>query len=337
MKTILISLMSLAVVVSCSKVEKMEDKTSSMERTTKTMSQTTDKMETTTSTMFQQIRSKEAEATRASKIEELLNPKSLMGTKLAAACIFYKSFEYQLWDPEMKFDTLSMRELLMKDAVDEFTQRVLDIYNQINTRKMDPSKSVKSNNHEMAFYALGVGLHMNHSFQEGLLKNNKDVKVISFLTMIQNALIKDSQNLHLTEYEGVLVTGQNKEIMIELLKARVDMISAIALNNLTDLRKMNVSQLLSAGAFLVSNGSVGQIEIPETLSGSNASTQEAVKQLLTFALDAKRTLKKIGVDKSVHKTIRSGLKNIDMGQEDLNLKARGLKSEIKVLLTNLLN
>lgn len=325
--------MGVVALSACSKVEKMEDKTSSMERTTKTMSTTTDKMENTTSTMFQQIRSKEAEATRATKIEEILNPSTLMGSKVASACIFFKSFEFQLWDPEVKFDTPAMRQTLLKDAADEFTQRVIDIYTEINPKKLDPRKSVKAHNQEMAFYAIATSLHMNHSFQEGMHQKHPDVKVISMLSLIQGALLKDYKNEHLTEAEATLVSGHNKEMMIELLKARVDMISAMALNNMTDQKKMNAIQLVQAGAFLITGGFVGKVQLPDTFMGSNASTQDTVRSMLEFALDSKRTLKMIGVEKKLHKTIHSALKNIDLGEE-ISSKS---KSDIRVLLTNLLD
>jgi hypothetical protein len=61
------------------------------------MSQTTDDMKDTTAVMYQQIRSKEAEDTRNKKMAILKDREQNFGAKIAAAAVYYKSFEYQLW------------------------------------------------------------------------------------------------------------------------------------------------------------------------------------------------------------------------------------------------
>src|SRR5688500_16525815 len=107
-----ITLLCLLMSSACSKLKEFEEKTDSMERTTRDMSSTTNEMKATTTTMYQQIRSKEAEDTRAKKFETLTNPEKDMGEKFTAASIYFKSFEFQLWNDNVKYEDAKSREIL---------------------------------------------------------------------------------------------------------------------------------------------------------------------------------------------------------------------------------
>lgn len=97
MKKLLFPICTLALMCSCSKIEKLEKNMDSMTNRTTNMSQTTDDMKDTTAVMYQQIRSKEAEDTRNKKMAILKDREQNFGAKIAAAAVYYKSFEYQLW------------------------------------------------------------------------------------------------------------------------------------------------------------------------------------------------------------------------------------------------
>jgi hypothetical protein len=330
-----ILLMSLALLVSCSKVDKMEDKTTSMEKTTKSMSTTTDRLESTTATMYQQIRSKESEATRDTKFHEVLDEHVEMGAKLTAAGVYFKSFEFQLWTSNPKFDSEAVRDLLFLDAVNEFSRRMVDLYDHVNLKKMSPIDSVKSRNENMAFYAIATTLHMNHNFQEVLL-NKKET---SFYDLMKGALLKDAKGEELKDYEEVLVAGINKEIMIELIKARVDMMAALGLKNLTDKRQMSLGQKARALIFQTTGGKLGSIDLPETFDKDNNATKSAVETYLSGAMKARNFLTSIGVEKKLNKTINSALLNIDFNETDAQAeeKTDSKKEEIKTILKSLLN
>jgi hypothetical protein len=298
----------------CSKVKDFEDKTKSMERTTRDMSSTTTQMRGTTTTMYQQIRSKEAEDTRAQKFDQLLDRTKKMGEKFTAAAVYFKSFEYQLWNADVQYDDAESREVLYLDAANEFTRRISDVYEEINLDKMDPTKSGRSHNSEMAFYALAGAMHMNHHFQEELVKNKPNLEAVSFYDLIKKALLRDMQQKRLAEHEIVLMSGMNKEIMIELIKARVDIIAALAVKDLTDMRDMTIGQKAKAALFRLTGGRLGTIDLPETFDRANDATKETIEIRLDAANNARKFLREIGVQKNVERTIKSALSNIDFNE-----------------------
>ena len=301
--------------VACSKVEKAEKNMQSMKTQTEQMSQTTEQMEETTNVMYQQVRSKEAEDTRNKKFSILKDKKAGFGEKIAAASVYFKSFEFQLWSATGT-DDLETRDVLLLDAVNEFTKKVSDIYEKINVKRMSPTRDGRFQSDEHAFYALAVTMHMNHHFQDQLIDEKNDLKAISFYDIIKSALDKDDSGEALTEYEEILVSGANKEIMTELIKARVDMLAALALKNLTDKRDMTLGQTLKAALFKISGGKLGSIDLPETFTKSNGSTRKQTIKYLENATKARDFLLYVGVKKELEKTLKSAFSKINLGDKE---------------------
>lgn len=306
--------------VSCSKVKEAE-------KTMNTMKEQTTQMKENTSVMYQQVRSKEAEDTRNKKFEIITSKKEGFGTKLAAAAVYFKSFEFQLWTGAKDFDNQHMREVLLLDAANEFTRRISDVYGKINLNTMSPTNDGKKHNSEMAFYAISATLHFNHHFQDELIDNKSSLKAISFYDIMKNALRKDYNSESLTEYEEILVSNINREIMIELIKARVDMFSALALKNLTDKRDMTFSQKFKAGLFKLSGGKWGAIELPEVFIKSNESTKKQTVKYLEAAMRAKNILSDLGVEKELEKTIKSAFSHIKLGDTESEQSQGDVDSE----------
>lgn len=313
MKKLLFPICTLALMCSCSKIEKLEKNMDSMTNRTTNMSQTTDDMKDTTAVMYQQIRSKEAEDTRNKKMAILKDREQNFGAKIAAAAVYYKSFEYQLWTGHSSYDNLKMQELLYIDAASEFTKQLTDIYDSVNLKKMSPTNDGKKYRMEQAFYALAVTVHMNHHYQE-LMVPNKDNR-ISMLKMLKNALSKDINGRNLTEYEEMYVAGPNRQMIIELLKARVDMLAALSLKNMTDKKNMSVGQTVKGAIFKITGGKLGSIELPETLVGANEATLKQTETYLEEALNTKKFLNQIGVEKDLEKTLKSAYQHLAFAKE----------------------
>ncbi len=331
MKYPLLVLATLAFTVSCSKVQEVEKNMNEMKSTTELMSTTTDDMKETTTVMYQQIRSKEAEDTRNKKFIILKSKDEDFGSKIAAAAVYFKSFEYQLWSDQSQFDDKKNREDLILDGVNEFTRRASDLYSKINTNKMSPVNSGKKHNDEMAFYALAATMHMNHHFQEELVKERPQVQLLSFYDIVKEALRKDNQGMALNEFEEILMSGINKEIMTELIKARVDMIAALALKNLTDKREMTLGQKIKAGIFKITAGKLGAIQIPEVLSTANESTKNQIIKYLDASVKARRFLASINIEKRLERTLLSAFSHIpteEAATEDKNSGIRALIDEL---------
>lgn len=298
----------------CSKVKELDKRTENMEKATETMSGTTDEMKETTASMYQQIRSKEAEDTRDKKFAILMGSKADMGTRVTAAGVFFKSLEHQLWTDNSTYDDLHIRDILYVDAANEFTRRMVDLYAHINVDKMSPTKD--GNEFESSFYAIAAAIHMNHHFQEVTINKNSNAQVNSFYDLVKKALIKEKNGSSLSEHEEILLQGINREILVELIKARVDIMSALALKNLTDKRDMTLGQKAKGLLFKVTGGRLGTIDLPETYDKSNDATKVYTEKYLDGALKAKRFLKEIDVDKHLEKTLLSAFKNIDFNERN---------------------
>jgi len=337
----LLFLATLAFTVSCSKVHEVEKNMNEMKSTTELMSTTTDDMKETTTVMYQQIRSKEAEDTRDKKFIILKSNDEDFGSKIAAAAVYFKSFEYQLWSDQVQFDDNKTREELILDGVNEFTRRASDLYSKIKPNKMSPVNSGKKHNDEMAFYALAATMHMNHHFQEELVDARPNIKLLSFYDIVKEALRKDNQGMALNEFEEILTSGINKEIMIELIEARVDMLAALSLKNLTDKREMTLGQKIKAAIFKITAGKLGSIQIPEVLSTANESTKNQIIKYLEASLKARTFLKNINHVKELEKTLRSAFSHIQMNQseqdaQELSENSKDKDIKIKQLIDELL-
>lgn len=282
-----------------------------MEKSTEKVSTTTDEMKNTTSIMYQQIRSKEAEDTRDEKFDILMGDEAEFGTRITAAGVYYKSMEFQLHTGNGDFDTEENLKEFYLDSANEFTRRLCDLYERINVKKMSPTKNNKM---EMSFYALAVSMHMNHSFHD-LIAKSKQEEAVSMYDLLKQALRKEKNGKKLKEHEEVLLNGINREIMVELIKARVDILSALALKNLTDKRDMTLGQKAKALLFKISGGRFGDIDLPEVYDKSNEATKIYTEKYLDAAVKTKAFLKEIAIEKPLEKTVKTALKNIDLDQD----------------------
>jgi hypothetical protein len=306
--------MALLFVVSCSKVQEIDKRTQSMERSTSDVSTTTESMKETTTIMYQQIRSKEAEDTRDEKFQILMSEEAGMGTRITAAGVYFKSMEFQLWNNNETYDNKEVIEDYYLDAANELTRRLTDLYEKINVKKMSPTKDNKM---EMSFYALAAAMHMNHTFQDELAKS-KNSEVVSMYDLIKKALIKERDHRILLSHEEVLMSGINKEIMINLIKARIDIYSALALKNLTDKRDMTLGQKAKGLIFKITGGRLGSIDLPEVFDKSNDATKIHIEKYLDGALKAKTFLKDIGIEKKLEKTLFSAFKEINLTEKSID-------------------
>lgn len=332
----------LAFSVACSRVEKAEKTMTDMKKQTQEMSSTTNDMNATMEAQYQQLRSGDTVAIRADKFKVLMSEDELFGSKIAAACILFKSFEFQLWTGIGK-DSDHYRDLLFLDAANEMIKHLDDLYKKIDLKKMSPTKDGKKASYDQAFYALAATMHMNHNFQDVLTDSKSSVKETSFYDLVKTALRKESLRNNPKEHETVLVAGLNREIMIELIKARVDMLSALALKNLTDKRDMTLGQKIKGALFKITGGSLGSIDLPEVFAKSNDATKDQTITYLDGAQKARAFLVEIGEDKQLEKTLKSAFKKIDLGDDEEGTQAQNetkgdakKRDEIKALIAHLL-
>lgn len=205
---------------------------------------------------------------------------------------------------------------------DEFSLRMGDIYSQINFRKLDPLK-VKGH-YESSFYAMAASL-------DG-----------SFYEIMKSALRKDAGGRDTNTFESNLVIQDSKQMTLDLIQARVDILSVFALQNLTDKKKMSFWQKTKSFAFSISGGLFGSIDYPETYAEANKATKNEIEDHLSKAVEAKDFLRSLGVEKQLNKKMRSAYKKIDFGEKQPSLDNKDAKIDqrkmiIKEKIYSLLN
>lgn len=320
--------------VSCSKVKKLDKSldrleqmshdTEKLDKNTETLSQNTED----TGTMYRQLRAKEARSTRVQEIDNFMKEDTLIESKITSAGVYFKAMEYQLaTEDELLHDAETMRAL-KDDAANDFIRVAGDLYGQIKLKNVDPTKDLEKHNKEAAFIALATAMHLNHHHQEVLAAKNS-ISTVSLYDIMKGALRKQKADLDarangnrnpeysFATYEQILVSGERKEICIELIKARVDMLSAIALKFMTkDKSEMNLGQFLKALAFKATFGHRGSIDLPLTINEADSATKQTAFDALEGALKAKRFLNnEMKVEKKLNKTLKSAYESMRIQTE----------------------
>lgn len=280
-----------------------------MEKSTTKMSETTESVRDIMAIMYQQQRSGDSLKNRHDAFSILLSETSLIRTKIMSAGMYLQAFEYQLFTDDELYDNQSVKLALYSSAAREFTSRVGDLLDLVDTKKMNPLHLTQEQNHVVAFYALSVALHMNHHYQTELKKKKSNFQTASLYDLIKTALTKDLENSETEVHESTLVSGSNKDLMIELLRARVDIMTTLGLRN-----------IVSDSTF-------------------NKATESDTEGYLLAALETKEFLKKIGIEKPLHDELRGIFLNINGSDSSLipSAKAGSEKMQnIKSLILKLM-
>jgi hypothetical protein len=314
-------LLSTLNMTSCSKVKDLENKTTNMDRNTSEMNNTTNQMKDTTiqmkdttSNMYSQIRTKETEDSRSKKMTIIQSDAAGMGEKIAAAAVFYKSFEFQTWTANGTFDDMQVRDDLFLDAVKEYYKRMTDIYTRADIEDMSPlNQDSKKYNDEMAFYAMAVAMHENIHHQEEIHAHSKvKFEVRSFLNLLDVALTKEENGEELTEYEDVILSGEYRDITIELMQARFNMILALVCKDTTSKKEMTMGQKIKGLGFQITGGKVGSLELTSTFSDANDSTKRDVLKKLDATMKTKAILDRINVEVKFDESLKSVFENLEI-------------------------
>lgn len=212
-------------------------------------------------------------------------------------------------------DSIEKKEML----TEEFSLRLNDIYSQVNFKRLNPLK-VKGH-YESSFYAVAATI-------DG-----------QFYNILKSALKKDNLGSEVKYYEENLITQDSRQMMIDLIQARVDILSVFALQNLTDKKKMSFWQKTKSFAFSISGGLFGSIEYPETYAKASEATKNEIEDHLVKAVESKNFLKEIGIQKKLNKKMRSAYKRIDFGDKksDANNKDDVAIDQRKELIRSQIN
>jgi hypothetical protein len=316
MKTTALLALSLTLLASCSKNKET--------RTEATNSKETIMREVSPSVI------KETAITRVDTFSDILDEKNDLPTKLFAAENYFKSFEYQLrTGTAAQRDRVLMLDLYL-EAAREFSAKTLDLYQDVNFKKLSPLKEGKKQNEEQAFFAIAAKMDTTIN------------QAPSMFELTRRSLFKDLNKEPLEAHEVLLMTGENKELMIDLLKARIDILAMLALKNLTTKKEMSVTQKARGLIFKITGGHLGAIDLPETYEQSNEVTKEAIVADLEKAVRTKNILRELGLSQTLDKTLRSALIQIDFNENKRRKKseeekaADAVKENIRRLINDLL-
>ncbi|MFG1499064.1 hypothetical protein ABMA70_02565 [Halobacteriovorax sp. XZX-3] len=328
MKKFLIPLMLLTLFTGCKEVKEAIKMPEKMDK----LGETTDGMSDTTSQLYSQLRSAQSSVERRDAFALILNDNIEMGQKLTNAAKFFMAFEYNLYTGIKPYDNLEIRDMLFYDAVEEFYKNMASVYEtdikgEFNVKKamkkgkMTPIHtgkwSLKKRNYEQSFYAVAAALHKVHHRQTFNAKNNGFAEM-SMYTLMKDALIKDSQGATLSKSEEYIVAGHNREISIALLKARIDIILALAINDSMDADEASFWPGL---LHVISGGKLGKLELPSTFETSNAATMHEANKKIEEALKCYDFLLSIGVKHEIDKKVKNIFDNVELPELD-NIQAQ---------------
>lgn len=311
----------------------MKDTTSKMSTTTEGMQGTTRSMKDNMLIMHDQVRIKEARDTRDKEMAALLSSSNGIAKKLLHAGIFFKSMEYQLWTGNDELDSVDKRDVLILDAVKEFIRVISDIHGRIKANKLSPlAKMNNKNNDEFAFIALATAMHENNHYQEELHKKNKKFELLSFYDIVKKAIAKEEAGGELKEYELELLSIRN--ILDDIIDARVNMLTALGVKNLADQESVKKGKGL---LFKISGGKLGDIIMDSNFEESTYAVKKDILKKLDAAVLALEFAQENKINVSLDKTLKSLIENLvveEANDTDSN-EDRLLKVELKELLEKL--
>lgn len=329
--------LSLAVTAGCSKIKKLEgmsDTTSSMKDTTERMAHTTDKLEEDSSETYPLVKSASSQETRQRQFQLVKSPDLGLKQRCNEAAVYYRAFEYQVAGSRVYHEQFNKVEDFLADAANEYTRLMGDLYETVNTRKMSPLNSGKKHAKDMAFYSMAAAMHEVHNHHKSVAEK-LNIPQLSFYNMVTESLSLEA-NPKLKKYQRILVSGVNREIMVELLKARVDMITAVGLSYLVDKRMMSTGGKMQALIYKLTGGKKGELKVPTTINEANSSTKETASEALEKAIETHEFLKSIGIEKKLHRDLKEVLSNIELkaseekdDDEDLSI----IRNQIEQLIS----
>lgn len=208
------------------------------------------------------------------------------------------------------------------ESLSHFTTTLSDLHKEMNISRMSPSRTEAGYPEEAAFYALAA----------------TTPKVI--VGLIESALLKDYQQMPAEAKEELLVQGNLKEVMIDFMSARMDVMAALALEGLTSKTDLNIGHKAANFLFRTTRGLIGAVKLPETYPTLSQEQRALIASQLAASERARSFLRKIEQPTALDRTVRSGLSHIDFGEKKKNnnkdMTIDPQKNEIKGTINALL-
>tara|TARA_Y100000780_G_scaffold155505_1_gene140251 strand:+ start:284300 stop:285385 length:1086 start_codon:yes stop_codon:yes gene_type:complete len=328
----------------------MKETTAEMKEITADMNNKMDETNENTGNLGAASRHGFSEDKRDKKRKVLFNPSYYqdMGNTLVDAKVFLLSFEYQIWDGIADTQGLMERERLIVDAIHELHQSLSGTYEALKTKKkylgmisgdsrmdnMTPLEVAGSDfQEERTFYAIATTLHVIDLLQERAIEQNKarnlDMQEVSLYDVISSALLKEKQGLYLSDADKAVLVKDMKEMSIDLLKARMNFLAALAIKNMIDEEDMTVGEKAQGLLFKLTDGSMGALRLDGKFNQVNSVTRGDILNKLEGAVKTKRLLQEVtGETPKLNADIDSIYRNLkgDFSQSDVSIDSFNQKA-----------
>lgn len=287
MKLPLLVLATLSLTTACSKIDNFEKRADSM-------NDSTQKMRENLETMYQQQRSAMSLRERNDAFDLMLTSKGI-NTKISGASMYMQSFEFQHLTDNSAIDSSELRKDLYNDAIDEFSARLRDVYSLINPKDM--SLLGTPSDGQLNFYALGAVLHVKHHFQINRERKDSKIETSSVLELITTAFMKEQKGQNLERYENTILSRLNRKMYLDLLRARMDVLTMNGLVNLTEpsiseddsSMKLMIASDVNTPTIVIAEGSFGLALLTKNFL-KNIRTNDKLDANLVAALKSMGTI-----------------------------------------------
>lgn len=223
------------------KLDDMHDSTMHMDRMTERLGKTSDDLKETTCEMFEALKQGDTLARRQESFQAVLNAKQ-NARKASEAVKYFLAFEFQIWAGGA-CDTEDARIRSATSAAREFMRDVQDLVH----RPLQPRPLIKildnessADNEARSLNALALTMHMLNPRQEELRRQKPDIKELSMLTMIQEALTAresiEAGTKKLEEFPGYVAEILSyPDIARHLIQVRYNYMMTVPLRRLANL------------------------------------------------------------------------------------------------------
>lgn len=212
------------------KMDEMKDEMGSMNDKLITTNKRMDNMNNALDRMYHDLRQGDSLAARLQTIEKLSQSPSLKG-KTVFAAQYFMSFEYQLWKGEGP-DGNALREILKRDAVDEFVQTLRRF-----SKTSLPISLMSTDKDLLSIEALAMTSHMQNS-NSALVMNSKNIPLSSMHSLLRESLEFGHKLAHdqisssdIPEY--AVFALREPELVRYIFELRINMFPALVLSKLT--------------------------------------------------------------------------------------------------------
>jgi hypothetical protein len=229
----------------CAKVDDMHDATMQMNKTTSELAATTADTKKLMGEIYDSGR-QGASLDLRNKLYDLVTHSPKIEEKATNAGLYFLAFEFELWSNLGVDQRGGQRDVLMKDAADEFFCHLLSITHWDSVDPFagkNPLAFGETENERAAFNAFALTLERSNRKQTALAADN-NVDNVSMRSMVETALLagKDIREgkSRLRDYPSyVEIILSHEENAIRLLKARYQMLGLAVLTQLTPIAKNN--------------------------------------------------------------------------------------------------